>query len=518
MIFVCLLTIAMAESEYEIKPDEGEQVVYTYMGVDAVYVYGPVDYYAYEYSCKELVDKFYQKYFGKDFHRDNTVEKCSPIPGAVALFEGPHWAIVKEVRGDKVVLFEQNWKNQKGEYWYAKINREVDINACPFYKLKGVDYNAIFGGGVEKTYKFTITSEPEFIYHSSVFEGKENERRDFESMEVEGYTFSHWEYEGSIISDPQITLIFDRDDEIKAVYKKISKITIKSEPEFIYKALVLEGYRGESKEVNVKQVEGYVFKHWECDGETIEAANVIFNFLNYDYEAKAVYEKIEEVFDILGKWKWNQGSYNGYFTLTRKNGVISGVLDDIYEGTYGDKILDVKVDGGRISFTRDGRYGIQYWKGLLKEIGGKLIIDDGLYKKKNRDGWRDFYAEKVESNPKKNASVYTVNMTNIDDEVTLYINDEPLFISKWGNYGCKPDWYYVAHQPGESGEIDITPYLHKGENSLRFVLWNSSGCCYTSLSFEIKKDGVTLFSDELYRSDSSSGIKYDETYIITVAF
>jgi len=112
---------------------------------------------------------------------------------------------------------------------------------------------------------------------------------------------------------------------------------------------------------------------------------------------------------------------------------------------------------------------------------------------------------------------YTVRMHNVDDLATLYINGELLYKAQWGYYGTEPDWEYIAHQPGDSGEIDITSDLVTGDNSLRFTLWNEQICCYTSLSIDVKENGVLIFSDSIYESDSSSGIKYDNTINITIA-
>ena len=42
-----------------------------------------------------------------------------------------HWAIVKDVNGNQVTLFEQNWKyNGK-----TKVNRKIDISSANYYRL-----------------------------------------------------------------------------------------------------------------------------------------------------------------------------------------------------------------------------------------------------------------------------------------------------------------------------------------------------------------------------------------------
>ena len=87
------------------------------------------------------------------------------------------------------------------------------------------------------------------------------------------------------------------------------------------------------------------------------------------------------LFDIEGTWSWDQGPYHGEFVLKKDGDSYSGTLDDVYEGTYGDKIADVEVSGDHIKLTRYGKYGIQYWEGTLKEEDGVLKIADGQWSK-----------------------------------------------------------------------------------------------------------------------------------------
>jgi len=56
-------------------------------------------------------------------------------------------------------------------------------------------------------------------------------------------------------------------------------------------------------------------------------------------------------------------------------------LDAFALGTYADKIADVAVSGNHIKFTRNGRFGVQYWEGTLKREHGVLKIVDGRWTK-----------------------------------------------------------------------------------------------------------------------------------------
>lgn len=106
---------------------------------------------------------------------------------------------------------------------------------------------------------------------------------------------------------------------------------------------------------------------------------------------------------------------------------------------------------------------------------------------------------------------YTVRIYNVDDSATLHINGSPIYEAQWGYHGTNPDWVYVGHQPGDSGEIDIDSDLVPGENTLRVTLYNEPLCCGAAISIEVKKNGKTIFTDDFSIQDSTSGIKYDRS-------
>ncbi|HNY78646.1 MAG TPA: hypothetical protein PKI96_14295 [Sedimentisphaerales bacterium] len=78
--------------------------------------------------------------------------------------------------------------------------------------------------------------------------------------------------------------------------------------------------------------------------------------------------------------------------LKKEGSSYSGTLDDVFEGTFGDKIDDVEVSGDKIKFKRYGRFGIQQWEGTLKEQDSRLTITDGRWTKGGESG--TFSAEK----------------------------------------------------------------------------------------------------------------------------
>lgn len=100
------------------------------------------------------------------------------------------------------------------------------------------------------------------------------------------------------------------------------------------------------------------------------------------------------LFDVEGTWSWVQDPYEGEFVLEKEGDSYAGTLDDVFEGTFGDKIADVEVSGDHIKFARYGKFGTQHWEGTLTEENGRLTITDGQWTKGPHTG--TFYAEKKE--------------------------------------------------------------------------------------------------------------------------
>jgi len=90
--------------------------------------------------------------------------------------------------------------------------------------------------------------------------------------------------------------------------------------------------------------------------------------------------------DVEGQWTWTQNPWFGDFVIEKNANSYAGTLNDVFEGTYGDKIVDIALSDNHLSFTRDGRYGIQYWDGTLKEEEGVLKIVAGRWVKTRRSG------------------------------------------------------------------------------------------------------------------------------------
>jgi len=99
-------------------------------------------------------------------------------------------------------------------------------------------------------------------------------------------------------------------------------------------------------------------------------------------------------------------------------------------------------------------------------------------------------------------------VSNADDKAVMYVNNREVIAIRWGKgQGGKR----IGHRPGDSGWIDISPYMVKGENTFRFWVWNKRICCSVSGTFEVKVNGVSTITRKFAQKDSSEGVKYDET-------
>ncbi len=98
--------------------------------------------------------------------------------------------------------------------------------------------------------------------------------------------------------------------------------------------------------------------------------------------------------DLAGTWSWSQDPWHGDFVLKMDGDLCTGTLDDVYEGTFGDRIVDVNLSEDHIALTREGAFGIQRWEGTLKNEDGVLKIVDGRWTKERSGASGSFTAEK----------------------------------------------------------------------------------------------------------------------------
>ena len=107
----------------------------------------------------------------------------------------------------------------------------------------------------------------------------------------------------------------------------------------------------------------------------------------------------------------------------------------------------------------------------------------------------------------------TACVSNADDKAVMYVNGQEAISVTWGT---GPDGKHIGHRPGDSGWIDITPYLKTGDNVLRFWVWNKAVCCGVSGTFEVQVNGVPTISRNFEKQDSTAGVKYDETVTLSL--
>ncbi len=133
------------------------------------------------YCCAALVTKFYKAVYGCTVYNlwpGNTplsdvgyfTEVNTPQVGDI-YGNSSHWAIVKQINGTEVVLFEQNWTWYDSNGCYAKYNRTVDLNNLEsdvsFFRYSGAftyakpvlttDYASL--ENTEKTFSWTGSTD-----------------------------------------------------------------------------------------------------------------------------------------------------------------------------------------------------------------------------------------------------------------------------------------------------------------------------------------------------------------------
>ena len=95
----------------------------------------------------------------------------------------------------------------------------------------------------------------------------------------------------------------------------------------------------------------------------------------------------------------------------------------------------------------------------------------------------------------------------------MYVNGKEAVSVTWGT---GRGGTYIGHRPSDSGWVDIISYLKIGDNILRFWVWNKAVYGAVSVTFEVQVNGVPAISRNFQKQDSTAGVKYDETAILSL--
>ncbi len=120
------------------------------------------------------------------------------------------------------------------------------------------------------------------------------------------------------------------------------------------------------------------------EAKSVDASFDLFEVRALQTKREAATPSSFQLSDLVGTWSWLQNPWHGDFVLKMEGNSCTGVLNDVYEGTYGDRIVDVVISGDRITFRRVGAHGVQLWEGTLKKENGRLKILDGRWTKEGR--------------------------------------------------------------------------------------------------------------------------------------
>jgi regulation of enolase protein 1 (concanavalin A-like superfamily) len=130
------------------------------------------------------------------------------------------------------------------------------------------------------------------------------------------------------------------------------------------------------------------------EAKPVDASFDLFEVRAWETKREAETPSSFQLSDLVGTWSWLQGPWRGDFVLQMDGNSCRGTLNDVHEGTYGDRIVDVVISGNHITFRREGTFGIQRWEGTLKKEDGTLKIVDGKWRKEGRGTSGSFIAQK----------------------------------------------------------------------------------------------------------------------------
>lgn len=108
-------------------------------------------------------------------------------------------------------------------------------------------------------------------------------------------------------------------------------------------------------------------------------------------------------------------------------------------------------------------------------------------------------------------SIYTVEVSKVDDDLFIWVNGQKICKAKWGHSGCDPEWVGIGHWPGDSGEIDLSPWLTPGENTLEFELYDLA-CCGAAVEIIVRRGRQVIWSDSFVEHSNGDELRYVRSF------
>ncbi len=184
--------------------------------------------------------------------------------------------------------------------------------------------------------------------------------------------------------------------------------------------------------------------------------------------------------DMEGTWAWCQDPWFGDFTIETDGEMCWGTLNDVYEGTYGDQIIDVELWDSTFRFTRSGRYGIQYWGGVLQEVDGVLTMADGYWLKPSGDTG-PFTAHKIDYLPTNPG--LSINSSGNEESPDIAADGLTLYFDAYSRRGALGGWdIWMAQASAPHQDFALAVMLPAPVNSA----YDDGAAC-------ISDDGLTLY-------------------------
>lgn len=173
--------------------------------------------------------------------------------------------------------------------------------------------------------------------------------------------------------------------------------------------------------------------------------------------------------------------------------------------------ISIQVDGGSIAPASGATNSTGYFTSTVEASDSDAEVIRLVIVAKGEN--QTFAGRTLEVTVGRTPPVVRVRASHVDDRAIIYVNGASVVDVRWGE---GEGGVYIGHKPGDSGWVDVSDLVNRGDNEFRFWLWNKAVCCGVSATFEIEVDGAVVVTRVFQKADSTEGVKYTETIILTL--